>query len=66
MENVQSPDGENEKRIFSHFHTVDTTLQSEWDGEELMLLTHSWGRCHQATDAGSARLLYVRLQHSSH
>lgn len=25
------------------FHTVDTSLQSEWDGEELMLLTRSWG-----------------------
>lgn len=46
------------------FHTVDTSLPSEWDGEELMLLVHSRGRCHQATDAGSARLLYVRLQHS--
>lgn len=36
----------------------------QWDGAELMLLTHSWGWYEEATDAGSARLLYVRLQHS--
>lgn len=36
-----------------YFHTVDISFQSEWDGEELMLLTHSWSRCDWATDARS-------------
>lgn len=46
------------------FTLLTSVSVSEWDAEEPMLLTHSWGRCDRATDAGSALLLFMRWQHS--